>query len=665
VELINKVTNAMGDDGLLAGHLPGYRMRAQQVQFAREVAKTIEHGGVLIAEVGTGVGKTYGYLVPLLLSGKRVMVSTATKALQEQLFLRDLPQLLAAMGRVVKLAMLKGRASYVCLHRLASARDHHAVQNWEQAHLLASVTKWAVATRTGDLSELPDLDEQSAVIPLVTSTSENCLGQQCPNMPQCHVYRARSAALEAELVVVNHHLVFADWQLREASGAELLPNVHTIVFDEAHQLNDIGVQFLGQQFSIAKLQRWLRDLEPHSAALALGACAWRNDVDQIHRGLLDLSKLQRAASASDASRSRSEDWLRSEEAYGVLSRIHVALASLEALLHHLQSMSPRLGVLCRRAELLKESVAAFVQPADFAEVRWSQGEWPHVQLERAPLGVADVFRKQRLLAPGMQSWVFTSATLGSERELDDFARTCGLENAQLLQLPSPFDYQQQAALYIPTDMPEPSDPNHSACVARLVAESAEMLRGKTLVLTTTLRAMRSIGNALQNYFADSMEVEVRMQGDLPKHALLSRISDSSKLHEKGCVLVASVSFWEGIDIPGDALELVVIDKIPFAPPDDPWVRAQSRQLSEKGINAFKHFHIPRAIASLRQGAGRLIRSATDRGVLVICDARLKKAIYGSRILAALPPMRMLHESDELEQALEALTRTSTKMILDS
>lgn len=679
--LVQQVVAAFLPDGALARMDDQFRTREGQADMAIAVAETVEQGGVLVVEAGTGVGKTFSYLVPAILSGERVLVSTATKTLQDQLFQRDLPHLVQALGVPLRTALLKGRSSYLCLHRLDAARQSAEDVDPFVARGLAKVEQWSQATRTGDLAELPGLDERSPVIPLVTSTRDNCLGAQCPKLRSCHVNTARRDALAADLVVVNHHLFFADLAVRESGIAELLPTVRVAIFDEAHQLNETGVQFLGMQFSTGQLQDFARDLLGAGLSYARGMADWPEASKAIERSAREL-RLS-LGSAAPGARLR---WYGSvpegaspsgwEDAMRTIDRAcQEALTVLETCME----MAPDLQRLHERGLELQRKAAHFAKDCSAGAVRWADAG-VQLRMVESPLDIASAVRTRLLrLPPHAQetsmaqfietsepgerprAWIFTSATLGDEPQLRWFTEPCGLEGeAMVLRVSSPFDYAAQAALYVPAWLPRPADPGHAVALARLCADAAERLGGRTLVLTTTLRALRTIGDALRQYFDAGGAIEVLVQGEWPKRRLMERFrAGSNNDGGRGCVLVASASFWEGVDVPGDALQLVVIDKLPFPPPHDPLVEARSQRLEQAGRSAFRDYSVPEAAVALKQGAGRLIRRETDRGILVVGDIRLTTMPYGRRLLAALPPMRRLDSDDAFYAELESLTTPST------
>lgn len=657
--LAQAVQSTFAPGGPLAQAAEGFVARDGQTQLAQAVARTIGQGGVLVAEAATGVGKTFAYLVPALLSGERVLVSTATKTLQDQLFGRDLPRLARALGVPARMALLKGRSSYLCLHRLEFAGESSDLRMTGARHALSKIERWSKTTRTGDLAELPGLDERSPVIPLVTSTRENCLGADCPKFRGCHVNLARREAMAADVVVINHHLFFADLAIRESGMAELLPTVRVAIFDEAHQLNETGIQFLGQQLATGQLLDFARDVLGAGLQQARGLCDWTQLASGVELAARDLRMA--VGQVRGASRLRwtaeAPDGVEAVAWQASLARLHTALTDAAAALDTVSELAPDFVRLHERARLLAGRTQRFAAPCDVALVRWADVS-QSLRLVESPLDIADTVRTRLLAAPEgegpARAWVFVSATLGDDARLSWFTQPCGLQDAEVLRIGSPFDYARQAALYVPAHIARPADPAHSGDVARLAGDAAARLGGRTMVLTTTLRALRSIGDALAERFPVSSGIEVLVQGALPKRVLMDRFRAGNAGGQRGCVLVASASFWEGVDMPGDALQLVIIDKLPFPPPGDPLVEARCRRIESEGRSAFADYSVPEAAVALKQGAGRLIRRETDTGLLVICDTRLTQMGYGRRLLAALPPMRRITNPAEFDAALAAL-----------
>ena len=670
------VAEALSSQGPLAIRTLGFQAREAQQQMAEAVARTLEVGGQLVVEAGTGVGKTFAYLVPVLLSGQRALISTATKALQDQLFSRDIPRLLQMLHLPVRVALLKGRGSYLCLHRLQQARHHDTAVQPAQARALTKVEMWSQSTRTGDLAELTGLDERSPMIPLFTSTRDNCLGSNCPQHKACHVNLARREAMAADLVVINHHLFFADMAVRESGVAELLPSVRATVFDEAHQLNEIGVHFLGKQLSGVQLIDLSRDVLGTGLTLARGLADWQGLAASLDRATRDW-RLAVGASRGLGRLRWVGDGPETVDEAAWAATLETLGAALEALLGALDSvteLAPDFVQLLQRTKNLIDSLFLFTRAPASDRVRWLE-VGTHLRLVESPLDIADAFRKWMMplsidgsdvplptdsaAVLAQKAWVFTSATLGDDEALSWFTEPCGLGAAEVLRVGSPFDYPAQAGVYVPTDLARPSDPAHPRQVAMLAAQGAAALGGRTLVLTTTLSAMRAIADVLVQTLGGQGQVEVLVQGQWPKRRLMERFRQGTQDGLPGCVLVASASFWEGFDVPGDALQLVIIDKLPFPPPNDPLVEARSHRLSEQGRSPFADHALPEAVIALKQGAGRLIRSETDRGVLVVCDTRMKTMGYGKRLRKALPPMRWIESREEYLQVLEAFTKAST------
>jgi ATP-dependent DNA helicase DinG len=656
LNLQQQVRAAFDPASALARAAQHFRPRQGQLDMALAVAGVIEEGGALVVEASTGVGKTFSYLVPALLSGERVLLSTATKTLQDQLYGRDLPLLIDALGLPASSALLKGRASYLCLHRLQQARFLDSGRDRAALKLIARIETWAQATQTGDLAELPGLDERSAVLPLVTSTRENCLGSACPSFKACHVVHARKQAMAADVVVVNHHLFFADMAVRESGIAELLPTVRVVIFDEAHQLNETGVQFLGKSLGTAQVLDLVRDLLAAGLQLARGLVDWHGLASGLEHAARELRLLiGKAPSGRLVWQSGAPQGLDEQQWAAALADLQRACQAAAEQLDTVSELAPDFVRLRERALLYGTQLTHFAGQGEPERVRWVEvGQ--QARLVESPLDIAQEVGT-RLLGQQGRSWVFTSATLGDDEQLSWFTEPCGLQQARVLRIGSPFDYARQAALYVPSDLPEPADPRHTDEVAARVAQWALKLGGRTLVLTTSLKALRRIAQLLQDSLGPEADLDVLAQGQGTKRELMERFRLGDR--GRGCVLVASASFWEGIDVAGDALQLVVIDKLPFPSPGDPLTQARARQIEARGASAFTQYFLPEAAVSLKQGAGRLIRRESDRGALVVCDTRLLDKGYGRRLLQALPPMQRLQSHEQFEQWLEGLTRAAT------
>ena len=664
MQLELEVREAFSPGGILSRTVDQFVARDGQTQMALAVARTIESSGVLVVEASTGVGKTFSYLVPALLSGERIMLSTATKALQDQLFGRDLPRLVEVLGIPVSTALLKGRASYLCLHRLMLARqDAHGHSD---ARVLAKIEQWAQRTRTGDLAELPGLDERSPLIPLVTSTRENCLGAQCPSFRACHVNLARREALAADVVVINHHLFFADLAVRESGVAELLPSVRIAIFDEAHQLNETGVQFLGKNLATGQLLDFCRDLLAVGLQLAKGLVDWQEVVGECEHAARELRLCAGQAYGTNKLRwtEAAPEGIDAAVWIGAIEDVHQAFSKAGEALDTVSEIAPDFARLNERAQALAGRARSFSESIVAGCVRWVD-VGAQLRLVESPLNIAEAVQAKMLGAAGgaSKSWIFTSATLGDDEQLSWFTQPCGLTHATVLKVGSPFNYAAQAALYIPLAFPKPADASHPLQVAESAAVWSRRLGGRTMVLTTTLRAVRIIGDALKASFEKSEELEVLVQGAMPKRVLIERFREGDSNGRPGCVMIASASFWEGIDIPGEALQLVIIDKLPFPPPNDPMAEARAKALETEGRSAFSDYFLPEAAVALKQGAGRLIRRETDQGVLVICDTRIASMGYGRRLLRSLPPMKRLVSDADMLAQLDTITKTCTKVSL--
>ncbi|WP_077037330.1 ATP-dependent DNA helicase [Pelomonas sp. KK5] len=644
------VAAAFDEGGPLARFDTGYKPREPQLQMTQAVARAIARRESLVVEAGTGVGKTYAYLVPALLAGQRALISTATKSLQDQLFLRDLPRLAEALQVPLRIALLKGRGSYLCIHRMKMARHSAELPDRRAVAALARIELWAQQTVSGDFAEIDGLDERSPVIPIVSSNRDNCLGTECPEYQRCHVVKARREAMEADIVVVNHHLFFADMTLRESGVAEILPSVELAVFDEAHQLAEAGVQFLGTLLGTSQLIDFGRDVLGLGLAQARGLQDWQALQSRLELAAREL----RLACAGSQREVRGISKLAWKERAGqpelaaALAEVDGATAQAIELLSTVMETSPDFARLHERAVELHRLVALFAREPEAADVRWIDLSPHQARLVESPLDIREAMQEQLARAP--KAWIFTSATLGEDERLSWFTEPAGLDDATVLRVGSPFDYEGHARLYIPRAFPKPAEAEHPLEVGALAGRCARALGGRTFVLTTTLRALQSISDQLRaefEYHGDS--IVVLQQGTAPKRALLQRFLD-----EPRAVLVGSASFWEGIDVPGDTLQCVLIDKLPFPPPGDPLVEARVQRLEAAGRNAFSEYFIAETAIALKQGGGRLIRTERDKGLLVVCDPRMATMNYGRRLRGALPPMTRLETEDEALDWLEAL-----------
>ena len=618
-----------GAEGALGRAIPGFRVRRQQVEMAQAIAQAMRDNSLLVAEAGTGTGKTFAYLVPALLSGGKVIISTGTKNLQDQLYNRDLPTVRAALRVPVTTALLKGRANYVCHHHLEGALADGRFASREEVAHLRRIARFAKVSKTGDRAELADVPENASAWQSATSTRENCLGQDCRHYKECFVMAARREALSADIVVVNHHLFFADVMLKDEGMAELLPACNAVIFDEAHQLPETATLFFGENLSSGQLLDLCRDTLVEVIANA-------GDVPELRPAVAAVEKASRDARLAlpaDSARLTYAAATAKEAVKEALVTLADRLKQLAQLLEAQAQRGEGLENCWRRTLDLRARLERWLSAESEGMVRWSETFSASFQLNAAPLEIADIFRKQLQGRP--RAWIFTSATLAVNRDFTHYTGEMGLDQARTAYWDSPFNYPEQALLYVPEGLPEPSDAAHTAAVVDAAWPVIEASRGRAFLLFTTLRAMRRAHELLQERFAaQGVDYPLLLQGEGSRSELLERFRRLGN-----AVLVASQSFWEGVDVRGEALSLVLIDKLPFAPPDDPVLAARIEFLNKQGRNAFMEYQLPRAAISLKQGAGRLIRDETDRGVLMICDPRLISKPYGRRVWRSLPAMR--------------------------
>ena len=632
-----RIDAAFGPRGPLAAAVPDYRTRPQQVEMAGRVAEAIRDNAVLVCEAGTGTGKTFAYLVPALLSGGKIIISTGTKTLQDQLYHRDLPTVRDALRVPAITALLKGRANYVCPYHLERNLEADRLGSRETAAHLRVLSRFARVTRTGDKSECAEVPEHAPAWSLATSTRENCLGQSCPKSRDCFVMAARREALAADIIVVNHHLFFADVMLKDEGMAELLPACNAVIFDEAHQLPETATLFFGESLSTGQLIELARDVRAEVLANA------RDTPDQpkLAAALDKTARDLRLSVSGEGARISAPAILRKREFSDALGALESALESLYSGLEPLAQRSEGLARCAERADHAKALLERWRDDTRADRVRWVEVFGHALHLNATPLSVAAVFRRQ--LEGHPRAWIFTSATLSVSGDFGHYRGEMGLEEARTACWDSPFDYAGQALLYIPRKLPDPNSDEHTRAVVAASLPLVEAIGGRAFLLFTTLRAMRLAHELLREDFQRrSLEFPLLLQGEGSRSELLERFRKLGN-----AVLLGSASFWEGVDVRGDALSLVVIDKLPFAPPDDPVLAARLESIEREGRNPFMDYQLPQAVISLKQGAGRLIRDETDRGVLAICDPRLLSKPYGRRILRSLPPMKLVRDLDEV------------------
>ncbi len=669
-----RVALAFASDGPLAQALPGFAPRPSQRDLALAVFDTIVERGTLVAEAGTGTGKTFAYLVPALLAGGKLLVSTGTKALQDQVFTKDLGILLRTLGLPLQAALLKGRQNYLCLQRLARAELEGAFASRQEAGYLRQVVRFARLTRTGDRAELAEVPENAGIWPQVTSTRENCLGSECPRFGECFVYKARREAQAADVVVVNHHLFLSDLALRDDAAREFLPAVDTVVLDEAHQLPKIASDFFGTGWSLAQVLDLAGDARSLGIQKAGDAAGWSDLTRALEQAARDvrlvLADARMVAGAKIAL-----------DALPVLASLRRAWEALDARLDALdgalrsaQGRDPELDLLAPRVVLLRTAVAAWIDAAarierrdpeaDLLEdasdeggsgttdqpVHWIAATTQGAQFHATPLAPGATFARLRAQQP--QAWILTSATLTVAGRFDAYLGDIGLPDARALRWDSPFDFARQGLLYLPQTMPSPLAHDFAEQVADAAWPQIEAAGGRTFVLCSTLRAVDRVAARLRTAMdAADADFPLLVQGTSTRRALLDTFRRAGN-----AVLVGSISFWEGIDVRGEALSLVIIDKLPFAPPDDPLVAARIRRLKRLGRNAFVDYQLPQAVTLLKQGVGRLIRDDRDRGVLMILDDRLLAKSYGRIVLDSLPPFARTRDAEVARAFLAEVTR---------
>jgi ATP-dependent DNA helicase DinG len=638
---MGEFASLLSQSGPLARAIEGFESRREQQLMADWVGEALAERSVLAVEAGTGTGKTFAYLVPALLSGRHVIVSTGTRTLQDQLFHRDLPVLSKALGRPVRVALLKGRSNYLCRHRLALADQARALPGLEApaARTLARVRSWAQATRSGDLAELAGLRDDDPVRPAVTSTRDNCLGTECADYQRCHVVAARREAQAADVVVVNHHLLLADLALKEEGFGELLPGTDAVILDEAHQVPEIAAQFFGLSVSSRQAAALSRDTQLELTRLGLLDGGARALVSRVESGF------GQAQSALRGLAERS-DYEALPAAF--LDSLHEAADALGALGEGLEgtgSDDPGVRQCARRAQELAAAVGTWLGLAAEDGVRWVE-TGRGFSLGFSPFEVAT--RLRELMRSRPCAWVFTSATLAVGEDFAHFLGRVGASDARTLKVDSPFDFERQARLYLPRALPEPSDPAHTVAVVSAALPLIEAAGGRTFLLFTSHRALREAARLLRGRAGFAERYPLLVQGEAPRESLLKAFREHG-----GSVLLGSASFWEGVDVRGPSLAVVVIDKLPFASPDDPLLKARLEGIRRRGGNPFFDYQVPQAVLALKQGFGRLIRDREDFGVVAICDPRLKSRRYGRLFVQSLPPATVTEDGDEAARFLRA------------
>jgi len=643
-DLMAQLSAIFSADGLLARNIPDYRPRTQQLEMAQTIAQAIENQEILVAEAGTGTGKTFAYLAPALLSGGKVILSTGTKTLQDQLFQRDIPAMRAVLKIPVTVALLKGRANYICHYHLERTlnSDHIHLANRTEVKYLNLIERYANTSGHGDKSGLDSVPEQTAVWQYVTSTRENCLGSECPHYRQCFVMEARKCALSADMVVVNHHLFFADVMLRDEGLSELLPACNTVIFDEAHQLPEVASLFFGESVSTGQIITLLRDSHAEALLVAREFTPLFDVLAVVEKATLDvqltIAEKHLRLSAIVAAQRPGFNTAR--------QTLQEKLEQLVALLETQAVRSQELQNCWARAQVILNKIRQWHEHSQSSTViNWIETYSQSLQFNTTPLSIAETFSRQ--LNTSARAWIFTSATLSVKKDFSHYSRIMGLTNAKTASWDSPFDFPQQALLYVPTQLPDPNTPHYTESIVQAALPVIKASGGRAFVLCTSLSGMQTIYQRLQDAFEqEKLTYPLLLQGEITRSALLEQFRQLGN-----AVLVGSQSFWEGVDVRGRALSLVIIDRLPFASPDDPVLSARIEKYKQEGRNAFMEYQLPHAIINLKQGAGRLIRDEHDRGVLMICDPRLISKPYGKRVWQSLPPMKRTRDLEEVKQFL--------------
>jgi len=634
---LNRSGQILDKGGPFSGLLPGFAPRTEQIRMAEAVERALGEKSTLVVEAGTGIGKTLAYLVPALLSGERVIVSTGTKTLQDQLYFRDLPIVIEALALNVSKALLKGRGNYLCLHRMELARKDGRLPSLEAVDELEAVFEWSASSSDGDLSITSVISEQSGLLPQITSTLDNCLGADCPRFEQCFVVLARRQAQEADIVVVNHHLLFADMAIKQSGFGEVLPGAAAFIIDEAHQAPEIASRFFSVTLSARQIEELCRDISSECGALS-GALGMLRDP--LGDCLQKLQELSLRISQRLPDRGPWNDFIGEESVRTALQALDRSVGQMGDAAAQLEGRSRGMDSCIDRARALLSCLDRFDAQTTDGEVRWFEKRGRGFLLHITPLEVASTFNAFRDASEA--AWLFTSATLAVGGDFSHFTRQLGLQEADTLLLDSPFDYRSHALMWLPEDLPEPREPQFVERLLDLAVPLLEASQGRAFLLFTSHRSLRLAAELL----ADRVHFPLFVQGQKPRSVLLEEFRTSGS-----GVLLGSASFWEGVDVIGGALSLVLIDKLPFGAPDDPVTEARSELLRNSGGNPFMQLFLPEAVIALKQGAGRLIRDVNDCGVLVICDPRIRTRSYGRVFLDSLPPMRQAESRSEVEQFL--------------
>ncbi|EHR0244337.1 ATP-dependent DNA helicase [Vibrio parahaemolyticus] len=634
------IAKTFSSDGALGKAIPGFQARQPQIDMAEAVSSAIKEQSQLVVEAGTGTGKTFAYLVPALLSGKKVIISTGSKNLQEQLYHRDLPLMVNALGFYGQVALLKGRSNYLCLDRLSRQMVESHTNESDPTLLtqLVKVRSWSSETKTGDLGDCEDLPEDSMIIPTITSTNDNCLGKECPSYTDCFVLKARKRAMDSDIVVVNHHLFLADLAIKETGFGELIPEADVFIFDEAHQLPDIASEYFGQSVSSRQIHDLAKDIEIAYRTEAKDMRQLQKVGDKLLQSAMDM----RIVLGEPGFRGNWREAMQSESIKRELVRLTDSLDLAIDVLKLALGRSQLLDTAFERANLIKGRIERVCDVDITGYSYWYDTSPRHFTLHITPLSVADKFHEQIEIKQG--AWIFTSATLAVSDDFKHFTDRLGLKPKQQFSLPSPFDYEKQARLCVPRYLPEPNSPGLADKLVRMLAPVIEENDGRCFFLCTSHSMMRELGEK----FREVLDLPVLMQGEMSKQKTLAEFMELGN-----ALLVATGAFWEGIDVRGDALSCVIIDKLPFTAPDDPLLKARIEDCRLRGGEPFAEVQIPDAVITLKQGVGRLIRDQKDHGALIICDNRLVTRDYGGTFLGSLPPIPRTRDLERIKAFLKA------------
>jgi ATP-dependent DNA helicase DinG len=635
--ILTDASSLLGTDGPFTRLLDNYRIRESQQQMASRIEQAMANKEILIAESGTGTGKTLAYLVPALLSGKKVLVSTGTRHLQDQLYKQDLPLVRRALEVPASMALLKGRSNYLCRLRLEQA-EHDQSGYRPYPHVdLAVISKWSLTTLHGDVAEVSGVPEQSRVWSDVTSTVDNCIGTKCGHYDDCFVNTARKDAMEADIVVVNHHLFLADVALKEEGFGQLLPKVDVVIFDEAHQVPDTASMYFSTGVSQRQILDICRDAQLAEITEKSGIAGFEQRVNELEKQAKEC-RLAIGTSISKGS------WSQLESLSGFSDSLESLKQGLQQMLELLKSAAAagdQLENCYERTQVLVDRLAALGQDSNEEAIRWYETSKTGFRFHSTPLSIADKFRE--LVCEQDRSVIFTSATLAVSGSFNHYQQQLGLEAASTGIWPGPFNYAEQSLFYLPEDMPDPGDADHTGSVVELAEKLIKISRGRVFMLFTSYRALNAAASMLEG----RLDYPLMVQGEAPRHELLERFRNAGD-----AVLLGTGSFWEGVDVKGDALSVVMIDKFPFAAPDDPVLQARSKAVRSMGLNPFMTLQLPQAVVALRQGAGRLIRSVDDKGVFILCDNRLVSKSYGKIFTRSLPAMKRTRDFSEVSAFLE-------------